>query len=106
MHLSKFLANILEARLTIPFLGAVGSVYDERLDFTRRRRSTDNSFVLDTVVCKAREQDKELYVAFIDFQKPCYFVFRDAMIASFLIIMTYRVDRYHRTSVWCLAEYA
>ena len=76
--LSKLFCNILEHRIS-RFQWECKLVCDEQFGFTEGRMSLDGMFVLDTIIDSVLAKGKNLFVAFIDFQKAYDFIPRDAL---------------------------
>lgn len=81
--MSKLFANILENRLTC-FQSTTGMISAEQFGFTKGRRTLDPIFILDTLIDRAKADNTELYVTFIDFQKAYDFVFLDGLFYKML----------------------
>jgi hypothetical protein len=76
--IAKLFALILERRLE-SFQEEMKQVCDEQFGFTKDRRSCDHIFILETLITQTRAQGKQLYIAYVDFQKAYDFVYRDAL---------------------------
>jgi hypothetical protein len=87
--ISKLFCNILEHRLS-RFQWECSLICDEQFGFTEGRMALDGMFVLDTLIDSVLATGKNLYVAFIDFQKAYDFVPRDALF--------YKMIRMHMNS--------
>ena len=81
--LSKVFANVLDARIT-SFLWATKQIACEHFGFTWGRRTIDPAFIFDTLISKAKIDNKKLFVAFIDFRKAYDFVFREGLFVKLL----------------------
>ena len=81
--MSKLFANILEHRLTC-FQSTTGLIISEQFGFTKGRRTLDPIFILDTLIDRAKADNVDLYVTFVDFQKAYDFVFLDGLFYKML----------------------
>ena len=81
--MSKLFANILEHRIT-RFQSMTGTISAEQFGFTKGRRTLDPIFILDTLIDRAKADNLEFYVTFIDFQKAYDFVFLDGLFYKML----------------------
>ena len=82
--MAKLFATVLEGRVT-DFQWETNAVSSEQFGFTRCRRALDACFVLDTLIDYLNADNRELFVAFIDFQKAYDYVWRDGLFHKMLI---------------------
>ena len=82
--MAKLFATALEGRVT-DFQGETNAISSEQFGFTRCRRALDACFVLVTLIDGMHADNKELFVAFIDFQKAYDYVWRDGLFHKMLI---------------------
>jgi len=74
--MGKIFESIMNRRMTFQS-EATGSADPYQFGFTKSCRTSDNVFILDTIISHHKFKKKKLYVAFIDFSKAFDFVNRN-----------------------------
>ena len=77
----QFINNLLLSRLS-RFFEELNLFKDNMMDFRPSTRTSDNTFVLKTLVDKQFHKNKKLYTCFVDFSKAFDISWRKVLIAK------------------------